>query len=170
MPFHYVSPFFNKQMRFFYLMALLLGTGLCVSAAVEDAVVVEMTDGAKKYIRMADSPRVYVTDTNIKVTSTGSDIELPRKEVRAWTFGEYDFDAADIGLTSTDSPTAVTAGRTVTLGGLAPGSEGRLYDADGRLVDYASASSEGTMTLTTPASGAYVVKADGITFKSIIRK
>lgn len=156
-------------MRFTYSLALLLPAFFCASAAIEDAVVVNMTDGSKKYIRLADDPRMSVGDTVLSIVSSASEIELRRNDVRGWTFGEYDFEAG-VASTEVTGPSAFTSGRSIALGGLAPGSEARLFDTEGRLVGISKASSDGSAVIHAPAPGTYIVAADGITFKTIIRK
>ena len=150
--------------KLLFPLAVLSASFLSVSA--EQALVLKMSDGSGKYIRLTDFPKIRITDNTFSVSTPANDLEFPRREVKSYSVADHDFSSV---RTAGADCTLESRGLEIAISGLRENSAARLIDMAGRTVCLAKASS-GKAVLTAPAPGAYLVETETSTFKTVLRK
>lgn len=135
-------------------------------AESEQSLELQMTDGAVRHIRLAELPRIQLTDRTVSITCGTNVIELPRAEVRGYNIGTHDF----AGVAATEADTSIAMdGLTISISGLTAGTPAWLYSADGRTVASATADGEGRLSLTAPHPGTYILRTDKSNLKLLLK-
>ena len=148
--------------------ALLLTTGLRAQAAPSQSVVVQQVDGTTTEFLLQDDPRIVYRSDRVTLTTETTTLELEASQVARVYFVSSNPTAIDTPVANVRFSIGTSA---VNLNGLEPGSTAALYTADGRQLTSASASANGSLSLSLPeTSGVLIVKTNNKSFKIINKK
>lgn len=135
-------------------------------AESEQSLELQMTDGTLRHIRLAELPRIQLTDLTVSITCGTNVIELPRAEVRGYKIGTHDF--SGVSALGADTSIAVD-GMTISISGLKAGTPVWLYSADGRMAASATADGDGRLSLTASHPGTYILRTDKSNIKLLLK-
>lgn len=127
------------------------------------------SDGTVRTIKLYDEPVTsYADDKLIITTQSGTTITLPLDKVMKYTFMLGDVNGIE-GVRN-ERTFFTEDGRSFTFKGLKNGSDILVYSMSGIEMKRVKVDSEvTTVTLKELPNGAYLVKANGITYKTIKR-
>lgn len=149
------------------VMLLLAGAfALPCAAESEQSLELLMADGSVRHVRLSEQPRISLTDKQVSISCGDNIIEIPRAEMKSYTIGTHDF--AGVGTLTAETAIELR-GLGVTVGGLKPGTAAYLYTLDGRTATTAIADTDGRLSLSAPASGAYILLAGKMNMKLLLK-
>lgn len=147
------------------MLSLVLATALRAQTAPEQCVVVEQTDGLTTEYLLTSKPRITFASGVVTLTSTTATLELTAADVAR----VYLAPATNVGVETNrvDVARIVVGADVISLSGLEPISPVALYTIDGRLLQQALATADGTLSLPLNAQGVIIVKTKHQSFKII---
>lgn len=162
-----VSLTIAHKMRLFTLLTLFLSGTSILLAANEPALVVKMTDGSSRYVRLDDAPSLSISSSALRIVSNTADIELPRAEVKSYSIGEFDFSGVEFA--QADGPAIDCRGREIFISNLPAGESITVFDIEGRKIARATASPDGKAAFSLPAAGPVIVASKSINLKVLVK-
>ena len=130
-----------------------------------ETLIVQLKNGSQTAFFLKDKPQVKFEGTNLKVTSTVSDISFALADVLRFTYDKKDLTGIDEAVTD---PTGVAfQGDMLIISQLKANCSIGIYALDGKLLRQLTAPHTGTyrLNLSELPTGLYLVKADNITYK-----
>ena len=125
----------------------------------------ELTAGKLDFLR-------YDTEYCVLVVGTGRDqVVFRTDEISGWRYSTRRITTGAEEAETYGAPTARLLGGRIVLSGLRAGSECRLLTSAGALVAGIKADGDGRAEMATQSlpSGVYLLSADGITFKFMVK-
>lgn len=154
--------------RIYTALALLAAAGISVSAQAYKSVAVNLADGGKVEVNLADDLSATFDNDNLLITGGGQDVAVLRSEIKSFTFSEKEF--SGIGNVSADGSAPVISGGSMVFSDLPAGSLVAVYTADGALVSQAAVNGAYTLDLSAMPAGTVIVNVNGVAYKIATRK
>ncbi len=154
--------------KIYTLIALLAASGLVSQAQTFKSVAVNLKDGSKVEINLADDLSATFDNENLFITTGDQDISVLRSQIESFIFSDQAISGLDEVTDSGHEP--VITGGSMVFGDLPDGSRIEVYTIAGSLVSEAVASGTYTLGLDTLPSGALIVKVNGVAYKIAARK
>lgn len=123
----------------------------------------QLRSGAIKEFRLTSNPKIYLTDTSLKVVSDTHEYEIDRHQVLLYRIDEY----TGVAEVNADHPIVDCIGLEVLLTGLSEGTSVELYNMQGMLL-CAIKSKGGEVRLKAPQPGLYLVRTNEFNFKVLL--
>lgn len=140
--------------------------GLCPSKA--QTLIIWQKDGSKVSYNLDEQPKTTFTSEELVITTATSIISYPLAKIQRYTYEGAQLSVRDV---KSQGISISHDGDLIIVKGLASGKNVTVYSMDG--VQLLSKLSDGTEQLTLSLSslplGAYVIKADEITYKFLKR-
>ena len=133
------------------------------------ALVILTKDGSTQTFELAEQPVVTIAGTNLKVVSNTADVTIPLNEIVRYTF--FKRNATNIEEVGSVKESVDYQDGVLTMDGLTAGSVVNVYAMDGRLVQSATVTQDGTYrhSLSSLARGVYIVKVNNLSYKILKR-
>ncbi len=127
---------------------------------------VSLRDGTKPHFALNDSPKIYITNNNVRIVTANNEVAFPRANVLAYSIKKDD-DQSVAGIGNDKDILFSIEGATITVTGMPTDGTAVLIDTNGRIISSAKGN---PATLHAPQSGVYIVKALSATFKVTVVK
>ncbi|MDE6126312.1 MAG: hypothetical protein K2G30_05080 [Muribaculaceae bacterium] len=154
--------------RIYTALALLAAAGISVSAQAYKSVAVNLADGGKVEVNLADDLSATFDNDNLLITGGGQDVAVLRSTIKSFTFSEKEFSGID--NVSADGSAPVISGGSMVFSDLPAGSLVAVYTADGALVSQAAVNGAYTLYLSALPAGTVIVNVNGVAYKIATRK
>ena len=146
------------------LLLLFIGRGVTMAQRL----VIWQKDGSKVSYNLDEQPKTTFTTEDLVITTATSTISYPLAKIQRYTYEGAQLSVRDV---KSQGISISHDGDLIIVKGLASGKNVTVYSMDG--VQLLSKLSDGTEQLTLSLSslplGAYVIKADEITYKFLKR-
>lgn len=146
------------------LLLCLVAVSAFVCRAAYSHVVLHMTDGTSTEIVLCDDLELSFTDTELVAKGGGADVTVARKQIDKVTH-TYTSAVEDAMAAASFS----FSGNTLRFGNLPAGTIVNVFSAAGALVRTADAEGDFELSLDDLTAGAYVVSANGMSYKVIVK-
>ena len=148
-------------MKKLYTAVVMLGAvALGAQAEAYRSVAINLANGNKVEINLTDELTAAFTPTNLVVEDGTSTVEVPRKDIRSFTFQE----SAGIADVTAQAPSQRIEGGAMIFTGLPADSKIEVYTVAGVLIDSAVATGEYRFDLSG-VNGALIVNVNGVAYK-----
>lgn len=154
-------------MKHFYTAIAMLAMSLCASAEGYRSVAVNLADGSKVEINLADELSASFDDENFIITGGEQDVTVPRSSIQSFTFSTKEISGIDeVGA---DVAAPVISGGMMNFTGLPAGSVVAVYTPAGVLLRSEQAEGDYSLELSTLPAGTVIVKVNNVAFKIATR-
>ncbi len=126
------------------------------------SVAVNIIDGSKVEINLADDLTAAFDEENLLIASDGQDVAIPRATIKSFTFSDKEV----VGLDQVSAGAApVVSGGKMIFTELPAGSVVAVYNTAGALLTEQKASGDFTLDLSTLPAQTVIVNVNGVAYK-----
>ena len=160
--------------KFLCAFLLLIPTGTHMLAQEETVwgtgLVVNTTDGRKLVYPLDQKPKVIFSDTGLILTTSSTEIVLPRENVTTFSYDRIPIAGIDAPATDLCSAQFLTDG-TLYVTGCEPGAPVNVFSVEGVLLYSVIADDSGSASIAAKnlGTGIYLVKAGDMSYKILKR-
>ena len=160
--------------KFLCVFLLLIPTGTHMLAQEETVwgtgLVVNTTDGRKLVYPLDQKPKVTFSDTGLILTTSSTEIVLPRENVKTLSYDRIPLSGIDAPATDICSAQFLTDG-TLYVTGCEPGASVKVFNVEGVSLYSVIADDKGSVNIAAKnlGTGIYIVKAGEMSYKILKR-
>lgn len=160
--------------KFLCAFLLLIPTGTHMLAQEETVwgtgLVVNTTDGRKLVYPLDQKPKVTFSDTGLILTTSSTEITLPRENVKTFSYDRVPLSGIDAPATDICAAQFPADG-TLYVAGCEPGAPVNVFSVEGVLLYSVTADDRGSASIAAKnlGTGIYLVKAGDMSYKILKR-
>lgn len=154
-------------MKHFFTAIAMLAMSLCASAEGYRSVAVNLADGSKVEINLADKLSASFDDENFIITGGTQDVTVPRADIKSFTFSTQEISGVDEVGADTAAP--VISDGKMSFSDLPAASVVTVYNPAGALLLSEKAEGDYSLELSKLPAGTVIVKVNNVVFKIATR-